>query len=667
MVDFGPRRGRARFFARKGGIRFSTLSMAGPSVARANWLSIVLLAVVLALALLGESVAVAAPEDEYDADEPSTTGDVGGLDGNEGAAAGAQAVQDAGQAEADTENELSETMAQAQRDEANKPVVPTAVGAGATTTTGNRTTLLLPSATLVNCYVCEALFNVHWHHSRETRDMASLCAKIPEKDMEPVCKAFLVEYGPAIHLWRQTPGYETSEMCYKVGVCTSAMKIGVNKAAESNHTKGHGYGTLTHRGAEGDPGPPGARGPQGPQGVRGAVGPQGPQGAVGPKGPAGPDGLAPCPVDNAGRTCSNRGKCEKTTGKCQCTIEFSGLVCQHRKRVATCVSVGDPHWTNFDGARFDYIEKGEFLQFKNPDVDEVITSSYRFCNPRNGATCNGDITFRRGADSIKVTQYYDGKKCQVRSNCGDDIREKLVGAPNTWTTVESGLKIAYVGGNKFQVISPSGVRLTTSCSGGYMGIEINEAPIGRMLGMCGNFDGNPRNDFPVNQPRQKSWVNKWAVPEAESVRDCSKSKLRFLEMLSEGDNIVDNDSESDLAAVRAFRPRQRETTIVSTQASIFAKKQATRKDCTVHPVTGCCLKDMMAAASMCQGLFGESAYSDCISDCCPDLRQCPQWAGIDKDAAKKEIEQAKEAVEDQATIDREECREEAAFGRNCKK
>eukprot|EP00163_Fabomonas_tropica_P003807 TRINITY_DN1338_c0_g1_i1.p1 TRINITY_DN1338_c0_g1~~TRINITY_DN1338_c0_g1_i1.p1 ORF type:complete len:564 (+),score=185.06 TRINITY_DN1338_c0_g1_i1:138-1829(+) len=482
------------------------------------------------------------------------------------------------------------------------------------------------SANPVFCLVCQALYKHHWSTSQRTEDKAALCQKIPDVALRPVCKAFLVEYGPAIHLYRFKA--QTPQICSMIGVCTPFSD---KTRADMVHNVKIGA-TFGPPGVKGPPGPRGPAGPRGPQGVRGVKGPRGLQG---------PAGAAPCPADAKGNVCSGRGFClPGASAKCMCNVDFVGYRCQYRRKVASCSAGGDPHWTSFDGRRFDYYVGGEFLQFLDPSdpSGEAVSSNFFMCSSTRA--CVDSINMKRGNDFVSFGRH--GRRINCR------------GAPGS-ADLPSGLQVR---GNT--ITSPSGVVV----SGGawWFSIRINAVPAGTMLGMCGNFNNNPGDDIPGNQVYNPSWVQKWQVPGDQSIRGCRNKKLKFrpLTLLGDADEVVTD-------TVEGVNEDGNGNEAGNGKAEA---EKAAKKDCGARghskTIPECCEEDMEKSGKSCDKLFGTAEYGDCVKDCCTDFTQCNKWVETDTEFEKQETKEKEEDEKVQEENDKKECEQEEAEGRNCK-
>jgi hypothetical protein len=475
------------------------------------------------------------------------------------------------------------------------------------------------AADVTVCHVCQALYNVHFLASTTTEDKAVTCSGMKDAYLQRVCQAFLVEYGPVIHLYRRHP--QNGDICTYIGICGDRVEV---KAAVPPTAVAEAAGLKGVKGPEGDPGRPG---------VRGAEGPAGPEGLPGP---VGPTGEAPCPADNLGNICSNHGTC--TPGGravCVCNADFAGRFCQFRKRAAHCTSGGDPHWVSLDGRHFDYYVGGEYLQYQDPTDPEreSIVAQFVPCNGR--AACNSALMFKRGKDVVKVAG-----GCQLTVNCGGDISAEVkAGRPRT---TEMGLTVRWAAPNFVITSAATGTSLTALCGGlpYNMAININAAPRGISLGMCGNFDGNPSNDIPANQVYKPSWAEKWEVKPDQSALACKAEPISF--------------AEEDVV-VAAKEPPQ--------------NNNAEPKKCDgngLDPDVNCCRSDMAQAATRCNKLYGLVQFEDCVNDSCADLATATKWVAIDEEeaeAAQAAVDRDVE-VNDEAAV--KECDQENAQGKACK-
>eukprot|EP01064_Diplonema_japonicum_P033174 TRINITY_DN647_c0_g1_i13.p1 TRINITY_DN647_c0_g1~~TRINITY_DN647_c0_g1_i13.p1 ORF type:complete len:2257 (+),score=636.78 TRINITY_DN647_c0_g1_i13:134-6772(+) len=116
-------------------------------------------------------------------------------------------------------------------------------------------------------------------------------------------------------------------------------------------------------------------------------------------------------------TCSNHGSCDKD-GKCVCKVGWGGEDCGMGKY--TCSAWGDPHYTSFEGKRFDFFGPGyEMVGGQKKDIEYElygkgslhVQARHWKCNSR--ATCMGKLSIwdeRGGTVEMRI----DGS---LRVNC----------------------------------------------------------------------------------------------------------------------------------------------------------------------------------------------------------------------------------------------------------
>jgi hypothetical protein len=486
------------------------------------------------------------------------------------------------------------------------------------------------------CHVCQALYNKHWVSSQSTQDKSASCDRMKDPQLKQMCRAFLVEYGPVLHLYRDHP--QNGSVCKFMGLCQphSRVRISVSKEA-----------VAAAAGVKGAPGPMGSPGRDGIQG------PWGPRGAAGLAGLQGSPGRAPCPVDNMGRLCSNRGKCMPGGSRCVCNVDYAGRTCQYRKVAGSCTSGGDPHWNSFDGRRFDYYVAGEYLQYQSKDPatgGEAITANFVQCNGR--AACNNALMFKRGEDVVKI-----GAGCSLSVNCGANIAPEIRRGKTHRT--DSGLVVSWQAPLFVVKSTATGTTLRGSCSSMpySMAVNINQPRRGNILGMCGDFDGNPSNDIPANQPRLPSWATKWKVSPEQSALACKKAPIEFsllafgadAEAQISSDDDVDGADDSGAEAALA----------VSEEPELKCDARGANK------ATGCCVSEMLRAVTACRKIFGRSEFGDCVKDSCVDMAQAIKWTKIDEDEAATDDAAINAKVADTEAGAAKECQQEGEEGHAC--
>jgi hypothetical protein len=277
--------------------------------------------------------------------------------------------------------------------------------------------------------------------------------------------------------------------------------------------------------------------------------------------------------------------------------------------------------------------------------------------------------------------------------------------------------------------SPSGLRLSAACGaasvfGLVTTLEINEAPVGALQGMCGNFNLSPLDDVDTEQPFYPSWVSRWAVSAPQSLLTCGRDRGKLgeapadlLEALMEAD--VGGQITARRAALSFIGAGARARTGARTNANAGATTGANAGDnanagadagdnanagadaganagdnanagtgtgtgagsardaaheltyrlgtpattCTVNHATGCCVAHLESAAVMCGSLRGQPAFRSCAIDCCVSLALCPKWVAFAQIADETEREAVMGAVRDEQLGRGRECAQELAEGR----
>ena len=151
----------------------------------------------------------------------------------------------------------------------------------------------------------------------------------------------------------------------------------------------------------------------------------------------------------------------------------------------TCIASGDPHYHTFDQRYFDFQGTCEYILTKPCDVPEfeVIVSngehnSHVSCTDTVRVVVPGenlDILLGRGG-AVTIND-------RLHSNNGDEVM-----------LTSGGVEVVRVGGRPNIILTELGVRV--SWDGLYrVEVTVSTSWRGRLCGLCGNYNGDPDDDF----------------------------------------------------------------------------------------------------------------------------------------------------------------------------
>ncbi|XP_041368567.1 uncharacterized protein LOC121382945 isoform X2 [Gigantopelta aegis] len=158
-----------------------------------------------------------------------------------------------------------------------------------------------------------------------------------------------------------------------------------------------------------------------------------------------------------------------------------------------CMSVNDPHMTTFDGVYYHNYFEGEFIMYRHKILPYEIRTFYRSCSGR--ASCNCAVAARAGDDVVIIDK------------CGPSAVNTQGFYPITVKLFRNGVLtpgfrvFSQFEGTEYQIIFPSGliVYVSRSVIRGYDFLNVWIAPstsdYNQTEGLCGNFDGDQKNDF----------------------------------------------------------------------------------------------------------------------------------------------------------------------------
>ncbi|XP_012937254.1 uncharacterized protein LOC106011603 [Aplysia californica] len=177
-----------------------------------------------------------------------------------------------------------------------------------------------------------------------------------------------------------------------------------------------------------------------------------------------------------------------------------------RDRRAQCSSVNDPHMKTFDGVRYNNFVPGEFVLFKHKTLPYEVRSRYQLCSSRRptGATCNCGAAVRSGDDVI----VFDACNRNSRRVTVIDVQMYKNGQLTPGTSIRK-----HGCGQKYEVFLPTGMKVTISRSRQpFINIYVTPSSpdFERSEGLCGNYNGNARDDLEGERSRAPTkWNMKW--------------------------------------------------------------------------------------------------------------------------------------------------------------
>ncbi|XP_061572588.1 IgGFc-binding protein [Cololabis saira] len=201
--------------------------------------------------------------------------------------------------------------------------------------------------------------------------------------------------------------------------------------------------------------------------------------------------------------------CSSITCSPNKVCEMSGGVpsCVPKSKPGICWAMGDPHYRTFDGRRYDFMGTCTYLIAKNCEKDSHLTAFEVLAQNEN-----------RGSRRVSyvgqvVVKVYDITVVVVRSERG---RVRI--DDNVWSLpiVLNDAKLnIFQSGRSVVIETDFGLtvrydwdhKLVVTLSGSYAG---------KTCGLCGNFNGNPKDDFATPSGAQAGGVvafgGSWKVP-----------------------------------------------------------------------------------------------------------------------------------------------------------
>jgi len=151
---------------------------------------------------------------------------------------------------------------------------------------------------------------------------------------------------------------------------------------------------------------------------------------------------------------------------------------------ATCYASGDPHYRTFDLRTFDFQGTCEYVMAQPCNSSEfLITATNSAHNPY--VSC---------AESVKVIVPHENLEIMLGRRGTVTVNERPQSTTTDSTIMQSdGVTVTRVGGHS-RVFLSSGIEVFFDGST-RVTVSVSSAWIGQLCGLCGNYNGDPSDDF----------------------------------------------------------------------------------------------------------------------------------------------------------------------------
>ena len=205
---------------------------------------------------------------------------------------------------------------------------------------------------------------------------------------------------------------------------------------------------------------------------------------------------------------------------------------------ATCSVFGDPHYQSFDGKMFDYQGK----------CGHVMVSDY--CPNSRGLSENIRVEVKTttcGSQDVTCTR-------EVTTTIHGTVFKMVHGSPKVRVSSSNSTesvpdyKLYEHAGAYVQIVTKHGISLLWD-NGTRLYIKVGPSHIGKVCGLCGNYDGSEANDFQTFQGDiagnaisfGDSWRSETSCPLTKEVKDTCKARPHRLDPSKRACAIIKSD------------------------------------------------------------------------------------------------------------------------------
>ncbi|XP_072516153.1 mucin-5B-like [Salminus brasiliensis] len=202
-----------------------------------------------------------------------------------------------------------------------------------------------------------------------------------------------------------------------------------------------------------------------------------------------------------------------------CTCKDRKWQCTSNPCYGTCTAYGDGHYITFDGKRYTFDGDCEYTLVRDHCGHTNVSATFRVITENipcgtTGTTCSKAIKLFLGRNELILT---DGSYQVVQRDQGEEIPYQIR-VMGIYLVIEANNGLILMWDRKTSIF-----------------IKLSPEYKGAVCGLCGNYDGNAKNDFTlrnqgvVNNALDfgNSWKDSSSCPSAESIKNpCSYNPYR---------------------------------------------------------------------------------------------------------------------------------------------
>ncbi|XP_026150219.1 IgGFc-binding protein-like [Mastacembelus armatus] len=207
------------------------------------------------------------------------------------------------------------------------------------------------------------------------------------------------------------------------------------------------------------------------------------------------------PLSCSSITCNANEVCEMKGGSPSCVAK------PVKRKRGTCWAVGDPHYRTFDGRYYDFMGTCTYVIAKNCGTDGQLPDFEVLAQNENRESLRVSYV---GLVTVKV---YGVTITVVRSETGRvRIDNTLWSLP---VALNNNKLMMFQSGRSVVIEADFGLNVRYDYNN-FLVVTLSDSYAGKTCGLCGNFNGNPKDDFTTPSGTQAdglvAFASSWKVP-----------------------------------------------------------------------------------------------------------------------------------------------------------